>query len=77
MRIQRIQNCSTALLTPDSQEQARHAQQFSGRASVHQVVNACFDDEWNDNTHQLGNQQTEKARHKTSFVASQIRRKVL
>jgi hypothetical protein len=40
---------------------------------MHQVINACPDDEWNYNTHQLGNQQTEKARRKTSFVASQIR----
>jgi hypothetical protein len=40
---------------------------------MHQVINACSDDEWNYNTHQLGNQQTEKARHKRSFVASQIR----
>jgi hypothetical protein len=40
---------------------------------MHQVVNTHLDDEWNDNAHQLGNQQTEKARHKTSFVASQIR----
>jgi hypothetical protein len=40
---------------------------------MHQVVNTRLDDEWNYNSHQLGNQQTEKARRKTRFVASQVR----
>ena len=73
MRIQRIQNLQHGLADGHGQEQPGHAEQFSRRASMRQIIDAGLDNEWNEHAHQLGDQQAEKSRYITSFVAGQVR----